>query len=243
MTTELILYQPAGRPWGMPNLSPFCIKLETYLRMAEVPHTVAAADFRKAPKGKIPYVALDGKLVGDSQLVINELERRAGARALDHGLSARDAAIGHAMRRMIEEGMYFIGLYTRWETEEGWAQTAPVLKQAIPSPKGLVARVARRINRKKLHAQGTGRHTVDEIHGLGAADYDALATLLGDQPYVLGDRPRVVDCTLYAFLEGILRFPCATPLQAHAAGKANLVAYRDRIRHRWFADLDKAAPA
>lgn len=224
----------------MPNLSPFCSKLETYLRMAEVPHTVAPADFRKAPKGKIPYVSLDGKLVGDSQLVINELERRAGDRALDHGLSARDAAIGHAVRRMIEEGTYFIGLYGRWATDEGWAQTAPVLKQAIPSPKGLVARIARRINRKKLHAQGTGRHTVEEIQGLGTADYDALSTLLGDQPFFLGDRPRVVDATVYAFLEGILRFPCATPLQAHAGGKANLVRYRDRIRDRWFGDLDKA---
>lgn len=30
------LYQPPGA-WGIPSVSPFCVKLETWLRMAGVP--------------------------------------------------------------------------------------------------------------------------------------------------------------------------------------------------------------
>src|SRR5262245_31449466 len=112
----------------MPNFSPFCTKLETYLRATATPHKVETADFRKAPKKKIPFVLLDGALVGDSQLIINELERRAGDKALDHGLSPRDVAIGHATRRMIEEGLYFVGLHMRWVDEGGWKVTTPVVK-------------------------------------------------------------------------------------------------------------------
>ena len=32
---EITLHQPPARSWGMPNVSPFCTKLEAYLRMAE----------------------------------------------------------------------------------------------------------------------------------------------------------------------------------------------------------------
>jgi glutathione S-transferase len=73
--------------------------------MAEVPYRPRKPDFRRAPKGKIPFVELDGKLLGDSQLIIEELERRlagAGKRPLDQGMSARDAAIARMIRRTLE---------------------------------------------------------------------------------------------------------------------------------------------
>src|SRR4249919_2501259 len=88
---ELTLFQPPTRPWNTPNLSPFCTKLECYLRMVEIPYKTAAMQIGKAPKGKIPYIArADGTLVGDSQLIIEELERGMAAEgkpALDTGLS------------------------------------------------------------------------------------------------------------------------------------------------------------
>ena len=88
---ELTLFQPPTRPWNTPNLSPFCTKLECYLRMAEIPYKTAAMQLGKAPKGKIPYVELsDGTRLGDSQLIIEHLERALtaeGKPALDDGLS------------------------------------------------------------------------------------------------------------------------------------------------------------
>ncbi len=40
-----------------------------------------------------------------------------------------------------------------------------------------------------LRAQGTGRHSREEIYAQGKADLDAVATLLGDQPFMLGTEP------------------------------------------------------
>src|SRR3954469_19785882 len=112
---ELTLFQPLTRPWRTPNLSPFCTKLECYLRMAEIPYKTAAMQLGKAPKGKIPYIARgDGTLVGDSQLIIEELERGLageGKPALDAGLAARDVALGHLTRRALEEGFYYVMIY------------------------------------------------------------------------------------------------------------------------------------
>ncbi|HEY5944529.1 MAG TPA: glutathione S-transferase family protein [Kofleriaceae bacterium] len=234
---ELILHQPPHRSWGSPNLSPFCAKLECYLRVAEVPYRPGKPDFRRAPKGKIPFVELDGALMGDSQLIIEELERRLateGKRPLDQGMAPRDVAIARMIRRTIEEGLYFVGLYARWQTNEGYALMRDEFKKIVP---GFILPIIRRAQVKKLHAQGTGRHTFEEAMAMGTADLDALAELLGDKPFILGDQPRVIDCTVFGFLETVLGFPLETPLGKRGQHHGNLVAFRKRIRDRWWPDL------
>src|SRR6185312_9087855 len=132
---EITLHQPPTRSWGSPNLSPFCAKLECYLRMAEIPYKAATFGRSEAPKGKMPYVRLDGKLMGDSQLIIEELERRLAAEGkhpLDEGLSARDHAISRLLRRTLEEAYYFIGMYARWKNDDGYAIQKQEFKKFIP---------------------------------------------------------------------------------------------------------------
>jgi len=234
---EIVLHQPPLRSWGGPNMSPFCAKLECYLRMAEIPYKPGSFSMRHAPKGKIPFVELDGKFMGDSQLIIEELERRLaaeGKKPLDGGLSARDIAFSRVLRRAIEEAMYFVGLYVRWGRDDGYAVVRDEFKKMIP---GFVMPIVRRSQHKKLKAQGTGRHTDEEIMAIGANDWDAIAELLGDRPFVLGDQPRTIDCTVFGFLESILGFPLDTQFKRAAAGHANLVSYRKRIRERWWPDL------
>ncbi|HEY5923884.1 MAG TPA: glutathione S-transferase family protein [Kofleriaceae bacterium] len=234
---EIILHQPPIRSWGTPNASPFCTKLECYLRMAEVPYKPTKADFRRAPKGKIPFVEIGGAYMGDSQLIIEELERRlaaGGKQPLDRGMAARDVAMARMIRRTLEEGLYFVGLYARWKTNEGYPLMRDEFKKMVP---GFVLPIIRRAQIKKGHAQGTGRHTFDEAMAIGAADLAALAELLGDKPFLFGDEPRVIDCTAFAFLEMVLGFPLATPLKAAGENHPNLAAYRKRIRDRWWTDL------
>lgn len=238
--SELILFVPPGRAWGSPHMSPFCAKLETYLRMTKTPHQVKAASFQKAPKGKIPYVSLDGQLLGDSQLVIDRLEA-AAQNPLDADLSGEEAAIGRAVRRMLEEATYFTGVYLRWSTDEGFAHMRGELGKLLPAAARLLLPIIRRKAAKAVVTQGTGRHSFDEICAMAIADFAACSEILGDKPFLLGDEPHVCDASLYSFLEGVLRFPNDTPVKAAVAKDKRLVAYRDRIRARWWADLDQVA--
>lgn len=238
--SELILFVPPGRAWGSPHMSPFCAKLETYLRMTDTPHQVKAANFQKAPKGKIPYVSLDGQMMGDSQLIIDRLEA-AAANPLDADLSGEEAAIGRAVRRMLEEGTYFTGLYLRWATDEGFLHTRSEIAKVLPAPARLLLPIIRRRASKTVISQGTGRHSFEEICALAVADFAACSEILGDKPFLLGDEPHVCDASLYSFLEGVLRFPNDTPVKAAIGKDKRLVAYRDRIRARWWSDLDKIA--
>ena len=213
------------------------MKLECYLRMTEIPYKLGPFARSQAPKGKIPYVNIDGKLVGDSQLIIEQLEARLtaeGKHPLDEGLSPRDHAISQLVRRTLEEATYFVGMYSRWKNDEGFAVIREEFKKMAPS---FVIGFIRREMTKKLQHQGTGRHTYEEATAMGAADFAAVAELLGEQPFVLGDKPHIVDACVFGFIEAILGFPIETPAKQAMMSHKNLVAYRGRIRERWWKDL------
>ena len=234
---KLYKFVPA---WDVPDISPFCIKLETYLRMAEIPYKPGKFVRGDAPKGKVPYIRIDGKFMGDSHLIIEELEKRLakeGKLGLDAGMSAHDAALARVIRRTLEEAFYFIGVYLRWHDDDGYAEMAKEFRKFVP---GFVLPLVRRAQNKKLLAQGTSRHTRDEVMAMGTGDIDAIAELLGDKPFMLGDKPRSVDCTLFAFMEAVLPFPVDNPVKQRTTGHANLVAFRTRVRERWWKDLEKA---
>ncbi len=56
---ELVVLPAA---FGMRNVSPFCLKAEMLLTSLELPFTLSEeGDPRKAPKGKLPYLIVDGE--------------------------------------------------------------------------------------------------------------------------------------------------------------------------------------
>jgi glutathione S-transferase len=237
---ETILHQPPTRPWGTANVSPFCAKLETYFRMAEVPYKAAKFGRGQSPTGKIPYIVLDGKFTSDSQVIVEEIERRRvaeGKPAIDAGLSAAELALARMTRRALEEGFYFVMLYLRWGLDANFPTMRAEFKKMLP---GFIVPLIRRDIKKKLHAQGTGRHAEDTAMAMGVGDMEAVSDLLGDKPFFLGDTPRTIDATVFAFVDTSLRFPNDNPIKQATRKRANLVAYSERVRERWWKDLATA---
>jgi glutathione S-transferase len=233
---SITLFQPPTRPWGMPNLSPFCAKLECYLRLAKIPHAVAPADMRQSPKGKMPYVRIGDELMGDSQLVIERLESLRTP-PMDAWLSAEQRAVGHMTRRALEEGFYFVVMSERWNTDITNTVQRQEFTKVLPGPLKLAFPLIVRDVRKKLRGQGTGRHTREEITRMGAADMSALSTLLADKRYLLGDKPSTFDATAFAFVSSVLGYPAPTALKAHTSALSNVAAYHDRMKSELFSDL------
>lgn len=229
----LILHQTPPA-WGIPNISPFCTKLETYLRMAEIPYRVEPGDPRKAPTNKIPYVNLNGQLIGDSQLIIEALKKKFGDKVDGH-LTKQEWARGHLVRRTLEEGTYYVILHTRWAESAAWAGYQATFKSMFPPLLGnFIVPMIRKKTLNNLWAQGTGRHPGPTIYEIGKADLDAVATELGDKPFLLGDKPSSFDAAVFGFTSGIAAFPSDSPIKSHLAALANLAAYNQRMLQRYF---------
>jgi len=232
----ITLYQfPPG--FGLPNASPFCMKLETYLRMVGLPFELNnRGQLLKAPKGKLPFIEDCGQRIGDSNFILVYLKRKYGD-PLDAQLSAEQRACATAFLRLMEENLYWAALYTRWFNMDGWPLTRKVFFDSLPWPaRQLIPFIARRAMRKELHGHGMGRHSEAEIMDIGRADLDALSAFLADKPYFLGEAATSLDATAYAFLANIIWVPVNSPLKRHAAGLPNLEAYCQRMKGRFYAD-------
>ena len=65
----------------------------------------------------------------------------------------------------------------------------------------------------------------------------AVTNILGDKPYLMGDRPCGADATLFAFAASLQSPVFETPIRAAAQSHANLQAYLARMRAQFYPDF------
>ncbi len=230
-----------GPAFGLPDASPFVMKLETYLRIIGQKYEAIHGDVRKAPRKQMPFVDVDGKVVPDSQAVINLIE---GGRAekLDAHLDAGQRAVAVAFRSMLEEHLYFSVLYMRWMTDDGWTVFEPTLREMLGAMgvpgflRGMVCGQARKQVGERVSKQGVGRQPRTELVARSIELVDALAQQLGDGTYFCGDKPTTYDATVYAFTAGLLCPAFKNELLEHSQAKKNLVAYEGRMKDKYWKD-------
>lgn len=229
---ELFQVAPA---FGVPSPSPFCVKVEAWLRVTATPYRVHAVfNPARGPKGKIPWVRLEGRLLGDSELILDALTAATG-HDLDAGLGARERADATAYRVMVEEHLYWAIVHERWCNPALWPRVRDAFFAGIaPGVRELVAAWARRQVRAQLAASGLGRHAPAEIVEFARRDLDALAAFLGDKTYLLGDRMCRADTSIFATLTNLVDVELDGPICALARGRSNLVAYAQRLRRELF---------
>ncbi|HCR1523199.1 TPA: glutathione S-transferase C-terminal domain-containing protein [Pseudomonas aeruginosa] len=223
--------------FNVPNASPYCLKLETWLRLAGLEYQVkVVSDPRKAPKGKLPYVRIEGEAIGDSEIVIRTLGERYGV-TLDAGLDARGKGWTRAITRLCDEHLYYLMLYFRWFDEDSWRVLKPVFFGSLPfGVRDAVAWAMRRKVRATLRAQGLGVHGRDELLAFARDDLDALDGLLGQVPYYGGEHPCSADAAAYGILANLIEATLDIPLSHVARGYPRLVAYCERMRERVWSE-------
>jgi glutathione S-transferase len=232
----LTLFQPL-RAFGLPNPSAFCVKLETYMRMSGIDYEVAMGEPREAPKGKVPWIDDDGFVLADSGFIIEYLRGKYGD-PLDHQLTEGQRALGHAIRRLVEDSLYFVSSYSKWAEDGGFKIYAAELFAGMPEEQlRTVPDMVRKRALEKLHAQGVGRHTRDEVYALGVQDILSFAALLGDRPYLFGELPTSFDASAFGVIGNLKDGPFESPARDAARETANVAAYIDRIRERYFSDI------
>ncbi len=224
-----------GAQWGITDPSPFCVKLESFLRLNNIEFTLGDFDIKstlnKAPKKKMPFVVFeDGRKMGDSTLIINHLSD-ANSIDMDAPLSAEQRTISYAFRRMLDEGFYFPAVYSRWADDIGWNAVMPIFFDGLPNfLKPLVSGKIRKDVIKMLNGQGTARHSKDEIYTAAERDLQALSNLLGDNQWFLNtDQPTLLEIWTHAFVINCIIPPIETDLKTRSLKFTNLCDHAHRF--------------
>ena len=224
------------RMFGIPNVSPFCCKLETWLRIAHIPYQVVDSNPRKAPKGKLPFIEDAGVYVADSSLIVEHLSRTRGVDPDAH-LDARQRAIALLVQRTLEEHCAFVTLYTHFIREAGWRHTRAAFNSVPSMVRPLVAGMVRRQMRKLLWTQGILRHSDEAIMEAGVRDWRAVLEVMSNGPYFFGDEPTGIDAIVFGALATTAQTPIESPVRDFLRSQPRIVAYAERMRSQFFPEL------
>jgi len=229
---------------GVANMSPFCMKLECFLRMTGLEYKVEVVQRPiRAPKGKCPYIIDDGMAMGDSELIMDYLSEKYSLDP-DLGLNKTQRAISHAFQGMLDERLYWVLVYSRWLDPRIWPDISREFFGTLPPViRSLLPLLAQRGVRHQLWQQGMGRHSEDEIYAFGVADLQALADYLGDKDYFHGDSPSRIDVCVLAHTANILIPGHDSPLRRALQAQQNLCDYTWRMMQRYFAEMIPASAA
>ena len=232
----MITLQSFGPAFGLPDPSPFVTKAEVLLKMAGLPYTIYTGGFKKAPKGKLPYIDDDSETIADSTFIRWHLEKKYQI-DFDRGLTAEQRAIAWAFEKMLEEHLYWALVHARWIDDANFAKGPRSFFRAAPAPiRPLVIAMVRRQLRRTLHGQGLGRHSTEEIVALGTRSIEATADFLGIKPFMMGADPTGLDATAFAFVAGVLCPLFETPLRTAGERHDNLKRYVGRMTARFYPD-------
>ena len=226
--------------WTVPCISPYVTKLIYYMTMAGLEFEPESQDLTKldeeTPYGKLPKIVdSDGTAVADSTDIIHYLKGKYGD-PLDEGTTASERAAMHAWNRMIDEHTYWVSvIQPRWRETPNWNIYLGIIAGTddVPPPLQAFADDFRhRIVTEFMHG-GWGRMPGDVIYRRARADIDALSDFLDDKPFFMGEHPRSIDAAVLSILRHTIDTPFTFDTKDYAAGKANLVAYVDRMKQRF----------
>jgi len=247
---KVYLYQFRRTP-VIPSISPFCMKTETWLRIAGIGYENIDHNCKyKSKKGQLPFVEFNGEEIGDSALIIRDLGKHYN-HDLDSFLTPEQKRQAHATVSMIENHLWWCIFSWRVADIQRFKAAIKIdLKTFLGcqnAPQWVVDFVWKwkfRKGTRKVKAHGLGVHTPAEIEEFAHNDLNCLSEMLGDKTYYFGEQPSVLDIVSFSFISQMtfmdttlesVDFPLKTWI---AESTPNLVEHMTRIKEKFWQDWD-----
>ncbi|MED7820065.1 MULTISPECIES: glutathione S-transferase family protein [unclassified Francisella] len=196
--------------------SPFCLKLELYLKVMDIDYkNHFNLEFNKSPTGKMPYIETMGKKFADSNLIIKMLEQQNQV-SIDSHLDPQQKTISTAFIRLCEDSLYWVGVYGRWADKNNTAWKKD-FTESINLPKAManiIYPVAKRNVLRQLKAIGVVNLTNDEIYSKAEENLKAITDFLGDREYFFNNKVSLVDLVVFSFVIMMRDGSCGKRLQS-----------------------------
>lgn len=241
------LYQFSRTP-VVPSLSPYCLKVETWLRLAGLKYENIDHKMKyRSKKGQLPFVELNGEEIADSSVIIKDLSQRFN-KDLDASLDNSQKNVSHAMISMIENHLFWVVMWWRTKHPDNIIKGYKMnLQHALGTriPNSILNFFFKfsygRKGIKKVKAHGIGVHKPEEILEFGQNDLKVLSDMLADKPFFFGDEPTTLDVVAFAnlaqiyFIDKEMQYCLRDYMQESCA---NLVGHVNRMKERCFPDWD-----
>ncbi|KAK7091791.1 hypothetical protein V1264_009430 [Littorina saxatilis] len=214
-------------------MTPFAIKLETYLRIAKIPYK-NVHDMKKSSKGKYPWISFNGHSVADSAFCIEFINKKRNV-DLSSWLSPEQRAVALAFQRLAEEDIYWVLVCQRWVQHLDMDLVAKAFPKWRFASFGVKYMLSPAI-RKKAWEQGMGRHSSEEVVHIARKDLTALSDYLGTKRFLMGDQPCEEDCAIFGQLSQLYWQLTGPTSNMFKEEFPRLVSYCERMKDRFWPD-------
>lgn len=227
-----------GPAFGLPDPSPFVTKVDLYMRMngIEFVSKPSAANLQKAPKGKLPFIEDDGEIIADSVFIFSHLNKKYNIK-MDDWLTTEQKATAQLISKSLDENFYWSIVHSRWANEDTWPLVKKEFFDPLPFPlKHIVPVVARRSTLSQLSKHGIGKHSDAEIRDIAKTSLESLSILLGEKPYIFGDKPCSLDITIFAMTSSLVLSTIDNEMNSMARKFSNIETYCQKILETYYSD-------
>ncbi|XP_067667471.1 failed axon connections homolog [Haliotis asinina] len=230
---DTVIHHQMVRGAYVPSMTPFAVKLETYLRMARIPYQNVHKG-QMSSKGKVTWIEYNGQAVADSTLCIEFLNKKMGV-DLNRNLSPADRGVAQAMQVMVEEHMYWCRVLLRWVYDNDKSLLMKTYKLGTFRVWSI-----RRKHKNATWSQGLGRHTEEEVTEMFKKDLQSLSDFIGTKKFLMGDEPCETDCAVFGQLAQVYWHFMGTGHENILKDKyPNLAAYCERMKETFWPDWDQ----
>jgi len=230
----------------IPSISPFCLKLESWLKLHGIKYQNVDHKCKfRSKKGLLPFIELNGEEIADSNMIIETLSKKF-EKEMPAELSQDQKNVQHAMIAMVENHLHWTTVYWRSKDVDNILKGYKLnLQTAIGSkaPASILNFYFKhtfcRKGLKKVRANGMGVHTSEEIENFGKKDLQTLSEMLGEKEFFFGDEPAMLDMVVFSHVAQLVmvdkEFSC--PLRDYLeADCTNLVGLVNRMKDRCWGD-------
>jgi len=225
---------------AMPHVSPFALKVETFLRMTKIPYKTDISVLDAwVPKGRFPWISLNGVHMGDSQLIIEFLKKRFEPK-LGNEYSPEERAAGGGMSVMVDQHLYWGIPMERFL----FSSYKNMYKTFSPKLKSWMIWAYQKYHKKdilaRVQGQGIGTHEPKEIQQLLCNDIQNLSFFLGKKKFILGEYPSEYDAIIFGHLaQFVWGLPETKYEEVIHYVYPNLVEYCNRMKQQYYPDWNK----
>jgi glutathione S-transferase len=214
----------------------FPLKIETYLRLANIKYTMDTKD-PVGPKGKSPWISINGNHVTDSEFIMEYLNKKF-EKDLNQKVDPVTVANASMVRVFFEEFFMFVVGLERFKYGSP-SQFGKVVGQSGIMFSFFIKVFGRGIANRAL-TQGIGLHSREEVTKLMTKYFRCASVVLGDRKYFGGDEPCQEDAGIFGILAQCLwGLPDSPYEKLLNVELKNLKDYLLRIKETAWPDWDE----
>ncbi|KAJ5185534.1 hypothetical protein N7491_006600 [Penicillium cf. griseofulvum] len=235
---------------GCYTWSPFVTKLEARLRFGSISYNVEAGSPLKGPRGKVPYITLEGdgqsQSMSDSTLIAKAFIESGHLEDLNRRLSPVVKAQDLSLKALLEDRLYFYQGHERWILNY-YTMRSKILA-SVPWPVQVI--VGNMIYNKivrNMKGQGTGSFSTQEIAIFRQEIWESVNALVSaahaqhrdrEGPFWVwgGDAPTEADAVVFGFVISGLVCDASPETKQIVNSYPSLVNYARRIHDKYFPD-------